>query len=159
MNAFRIGDQVALVFRTVVGDLNRGLVDGREAIQESADRGYWQLRGSNDTLGMTDQLLAVLQQWDPGLELRPNKFYIGLAKDSVPDNFVRFRPQRAFLRVEARVAQSETTDSQPADSGLDLMPHGKKWGKYRFHLTKADLPKHEKLVAELLKRAHENRAP
>jgi hypothetical protein len=37
------------------------------------------------------------------------------------------------------------------------MPYDKKWGKYRIRLTKADLAKHEKLVAEFLKRAHENR--
>jgi hypothetical protein len=158
MNAFRIGDQVALVFNTVLGELSRGLVDEDEEVQESADRGYWESRASKDTLGMTDQLHAVLQQWDPKLELKYNRFYIGLAKDGVPDNFVSFRPKRAFLRVEARVAQSEETDSKLEEAGLDLMPYDKKWGKYRIRLTKADLAKHEKLVAEFLKRAHENRA-
>jgi hypothetical protein len=158
MNAFRIGDQVALVFNTVLGELSRGLVDEDEEVQESADRGYWESRASKDTLGMTDQLLAVLQQWDPKLELKYNKFYIGLAKDSAPDNFVSFRPKRTFLRVEARIVQSEETDSQLEEAGLDLMPYDKKWGKYRIRLTKADLAKHERLVVEFLKRAHENRA-
>jgi hypothetical protein len=158
MNAFRIGDQVALVFNTVLGELTRGPVDEDEEVQESADRGYWESRASKDTLGMTDQLLAVLQQWDPKLELKYNKFYIGLAKDGAPDNFVSFKPKRSFLRVEARVAPSEQTDSQLEEAGLDLMPYDKRWGKYRIRLTKADLAKHEKLVVELLKRAHENRA-
>lgn len=158
MNAFGIGDQVALVFNTVLDELSRGLVDEDEEVQESADRGYWESRASKDTLGMTDQLLAVLQQWDPKLELKYNKFYIGLAKGGAPDNFVSFRPKRTFLRVEARVAQSEETDTQLEEAGLDLMPYDKKWGKYRIRLTKTDLTKHEKLVVEFLKRAHENRA-
>jgi hypothetical protein len=158
MNAVRIGDQIALIFNTVLGELSRGPVDEDEEILESADRSYWEARASKEMLGMTDQLLHVLQQWDPKLELKYNKFYIGLTKDGTPDNFVSFRPKRAFLRVEARVPQAEQTDTQLEEAGIDLMPYDKKWGKYRLRLTKSDLAKHESLVTDLLRRAHENRA-
>ncbi len=158
MAAFGIDGQVALVFNTVLDELRRGLVDEDEEIQESTDRGYWESRGSKDTLGMADQLLGVLREWDPKLELKYNKFYIGLASDGVPDNFVIFRPKRTFLRVEARVPASQAIDSELEEAGLDLMPYDRKWGKYRVRLTKADVVKHEKLVVELLKRAYEKRS-
>lgn len=67
------------------------------------------------------------------------------------DKFVSFRPKRQFLRVEARLPQSEETDSHLEEAGLDLMPY--KWGKYRIRLTKTDLAKHERVIADLLKRA------
>src|SRR5262249_17429475 len=147
---------VALVFNTVLDELSRGLVDEDEE-PESTDRGYWESRASKEVLVMADQLLGILQQWDPKLKLNYNKFYIGLKKDETPDNFVSFRPKKAFLRVEARVPQSEETDNQLEEAGLDLMPYDKRWGKYRVRLTKADWAKHEQLVVDFLKRAQDNR--
>jgi hypothetical protein len=147
-----------LVFITVLDELTRGLADEDYEGQESADRAYWESRASKDTLGMTDQLFGIVLQWDPKLELKYNKFYIGLAKGGTSDNFVSFKPKRAFLRVEARVPQSLEADNQLEEAGLDLMPYDTKWGKYRIRLTKTDLAKHEKLVVEFLKRAHDNRA-
>ncbi|HEX9750208.1 MAG TPA: hypothetical protein VGB22_02800 [candidate division Zixibacteria bacterium] len=155
--ALRLDDQVALVFTTVLEELSRGFIDEDDGAQEPADRGYWESRASRNTLEMTDQLLAVLRQWDPKLELKYNKYYIGLAKNGTPDNFVVFRPKREFLQVEARLPRSEGTDRQLEDTGLDLMPYNKKWGKYRIRLTRLDLEKHHELVAEILKRAHDNR--
>lgn len=155
MSAFGMNDQVALVFNTVLDVVSRGLVDEDEDVQEPADRGYWESRGSKETLGMADRLLDVLRQWEPKLELKYNKSHIGVAKDGIPEPFVKFRPKRQFLRVEARVPQSEETDGQLEESGLDLMPY--KWGKYRVRLTKADFAKHETLVVDLLKRAYEDR--
>jgi len=155
MTAFRIDDQVALVFITVLDELTRGLEDDDEEVQEPADRGYWESRAGKEALGMADHLLQVLQQWDPKLELKYNKGSIGLAKDGVPARFVTFKPKRQFLRVETRVPQSNETDNALEEAGLDVMPY--KWGKYRIRLTKADLTKHEDLLVALLKRAYESR--
>jgi hypothetical protein len=155
MTAFGVGDQLALVFNTVLNELTRGLDEDDDGAQEPADRSYWEARASKDTLAMADRLLDLFRQWEAALELKYNKWHIAVAKDGVPEPFVRFRPKRQFLRVEIRVPQSEDTDSQLEDSGLDLMPY--KWGKYRIRLTKADLAKHEKLVVELLKRAYDTR--
>jgi hypothetical protein len=155
MTAFAIEDQVALVFITVLNELSRGLEEEEEEPQDSVDRAYWEVRVGKDILGMADRLFDILREWDPKLELKYNRYHIGIAKDGAADKFVSFRPKRQFLRVEARVPQSEETDSLLEEAGLDLMPY--KYGKYRIRLTKADLAKHEALITELLKRAYQER--
>jgi hypothetical protein len=51
----------------------------------------WESRGSRATLGMVDELLKVVHEFDPTLELKYNKFYIGMAKEGqAPQNFVIF---------------------------------------------------------------------
>jgi hypothetical protein len=55
---------------------------------DPADRGYWEKRGSKQTLAMADEMLAWLHGLDPGLEPSYNRFYIGLAKHGCPNNFV-----------------------------------------------------------------------
>jgi hypothetical protein len=151
MAALGIGDQVALVFITVLNELNRGLEEEDDETLEAVDRAYWETRVGKEVLGMADQLLGVLRQWDSTLEMKYNKYSIVLASDGIVDKFVSFRPKRQFLRVEARLPQAEETDTQLEEAGLDLMPY--KWGKYRVRLTRADLVKHEGVIAELLKRA------
>src|SRR5438477_4003691 len=79
MQALKVNDDVALVFTTVMDELTRGLVDEDEEVQEVTDRGYWESRGTKATLAMVDQLLNIIHEFDPTLELKYNKFYIGLA--------------------------------------------------------------------------------
>jgi hypothetical protein len=156
MTALGIGDQVALVFNTVLNELSRGLEEEEDdSHQDAVDRGYWEGRVGKDIIGMADQLFNVLRQRDATLEMKYNKYSIVLAKGGVVDKFVSFRPKRQFLRVEARLPQSEETDNRLEEAGLDLMPY--KWGKYRIRLTKADLAKQEAVITDLLKLAYDNR--
>jgi hypothetical protein len=156
MAALAIGDQVALVFNTILNELSRGLEEEEDdSHQDPVDRGYWEGRVGRDIIGMADQLFNILRQRDPSLEMKYNKYSIVLAKSGVVDKFVSFRPKRQFLRVEARLPQSEETDSRLEEAGLDLLPY--KWGKYRVRVTKADLNKQEAVIADLLKLAYENR--
>src|SRR2546427_6871635 len=79
MQAFRLGEQVSLVFTTVLNEMKLGLVDEDEEIEETADRAYWEKRGSRATLEMTDEVLAIVRPLAPDLSLKYNRFYIGLA--------------------------------------------------------------------------------
>jgi hypothetical protein len=155
MSALGIGDQVTLVFTTVLNELTRGIEEEGDESQVLVDRGYWEGRVGKDILGMADQLFGILRQWDSTLEMRYNKYSIVLAKSGAVDKFVSFRPKQQFLRVEATLPQSEETDSKLEAAGLDLMPY--KWGKYRVRLTKADLTKQEPIISALLKQAYDNR--
>ena len=80
MNALKLGDQVGLFFTTVVSQVYFGLVDEDEEVREATDRSYWENRGSKKTVAMADELLEIARQFDSSLELKYNKFYIGLAK-------------------------------------------------------------------------------
>ncbi len=156
MSALKMGDDVALMFNTVLDELSRGLVDEDEGSQETTNRQYWESRVSKDTLGLVDQLVEELRKIDPKLEPTYKKFYVGLARDGVTDNFVIFSPKQAFIRLEARLPRMEEIDKKLEDAGLDVMSYTK-WGRYRVRLTRADFAKHHELVIDLLKRAFEHR--
>ncbi len=60
MRALRLGNQIGLVFTKVLDQVSLGLVEEDEE-HETADRAYWEQRGSVKTLGMADRLLGFAQ--------------------------------------------------------------------------------------------------
>jgi len=73
MNALKTGNQVGLVFTTVVDQMSLGLVDEDEGTEEVADRAYWENRATKQTVAMADELLDLAKQCDDSLELKYNK--------------------------------------------------------------------------------------
>lgn len=155
MNALRIGDQLALVFTTVMDELRRGLVDEDEEVAEVTDRSYWEERGSKQTVAMADRLLTMIRDFAPAFELKYNKFYIGLAKDGQPNNFVIVRAKKNFLKLEPRIEQSDELHKELEEAGLDLMEYDRRWGRYRIRLTPADFTDHEVLLKRILRMAYD----
>jgi hypothetical protein len=155
LQTLKVGDQISLVFTTVLGEMRLGLFEEEEEVQEATDRAYWEKRGSKATLAMADQILAMIQLLDKDLAFKYNKFYIGLAKQGQPNNFVAFRPKKDFLRFEPRLERSDEIQTKLDDAGLDVMEYDPRWGRYRIRLVKGDITKHEVLLTELLKAAYE----
>jgi predicted transport protein len=154
MNALKVGDNLSLVFTTVMDHVTLGLVDEDEEVQEVTDRSYWEQRGTKETVALADRVLEMIQKLDPEFVLKYNKFYIGLAKNDQPNNFVSFRPKKNNLRLELRLPQTEEMDRKLEDAGLDVMEYDKRWRRYRIRLTKGDLQKHAELLTELLRDAY-----
>jgi len=155
MNALKVDDQVALIFTTVLDEVTYGL---EEEDEESAvtDRAYWETRGTKETVALADDLLGIIHGFAPGVELKYNKFYIGLAKEGQPDNFAIFRARKKDLRLEIRLKQSEDIKQILDNAGLDIMDYDKRWGRYRIRLTKKDITKNQEVLLTLMKMAHEN---
>lgn len=153
MNALKTGDSLGLVFTKVVDQLNFGLVDEDEETHEVTDRAYWEARGSNKTVALADAMLELVKKLDPALELKYNKFYIGLARGGVPNNFVVFRPAKTFLRFEPRLERSDATQQQLEEAGLDVMDYDERWGRYRIRLTPEDLKKNHEVLGRVIEEA------
>jgi predicted transport protein len=102
---------------------------------------------------MADEMLDVVRALDPDLELKYNKFYIGLAKGGQPNNFVIFRPKKDWLRLEVRLDRSDETQAQLDGSGLDVMDYDSRWGRYRIRLSKGDATKHREFLTALMTKA------
>lgn len=156
MRALQNGGSVGLAFTTVLDHMPLGLVEEDEEIAETTDRAFWEERGSKKTLEMADELLRIAKQHDAGLELKYNKFYIGLAKNSQPLNFVVFRPKKNFLRFEPRLENTTDMHERLEQSGLDVMDYDKRWGRYRIRLQPGDLDKHARVLEEVIADAYRN---
>ncbi|MGI6471360.1 MAG: hypothetical protein ACOX0S_08550 [Paludibacteraceae bacterium] len=156
MNAFKFGDEIALVFTKVLDEMPLGLVDGDEEIQEETNRDYWLKRGTETTVKMADQILEIINSFKPGYSLKYNKFYIGLAKDGQPNNFAIFRPKKSFTRIELKLPKSQEIDEIVEKNELDDMGYDSRWSNYRIRLNKGDVKKHELILKELLIKAEDN---
>jgi hypothetical protein len=153
MNALRLDDKVGLMFTTVLDQMTLGLVGDDEEVQETTDRAYWENRASKATVKMADRVLEIARQFDPTLELKYNKFYIGLTKQGVSNTFLTFRPQKSAMRLEIRLRRSSEVDQRLEEAGLELLDYESRWGKYRIRLQPTDLDKHTELLTQLIREA------
>jgi predicted transport protein len=159
MQALRIGESIALVFTTVIDELSRGLVDEDEdAAAAPTDRTYWEKRSTKPILSLADELLQVVKEFDSSLELKYNKFYIGLSRDGQAFNFVEFKPQKNVLKLELALPQTEELDTKIEEAGFDAMDYDNQWKHYRLRLTRKDIPAKTDTLRELMKLAFDRRA-
>lgn len=156
MNAFKFGDDVALVFTKVLDELQLGLVDEDEEVSEVTDREYWLKRGSPETVKMADEMLELIKGFAEGFEFKYNKFYIGLAKDKQPNNFTIFKPRKKDLNLEIKLDHSDEAQKLIDDAGLDDMGYEAHWGRYRIRLAKQDLKNNKDVLKELMKKSFED---
>jgi hypothetical protein len=154
MRDVQLGSSVSLDFTTILDQVQLGLVDEDEEVHEATDRTYWEARGSKATVAMTDELLEILKQLDPALELKYTKFYIGLARQGQANNFVIFRPQRNSIRVEPRLRKNEEIEQKIEAAGLDVMDYDNRWSRYRIRLGKGEAKKHAEILRDLFSVAH-----
>jgi hypothetical protein len=154
MNALKYEDKVGLHFTTVLDHVPRGLVDADEETQEVTDRNYWESKSNKKMLGLVDQLYEMVKAIDPELELKYNKFYIGLGKQGVSSLFTLFRPRKNFVRIEPRLEKSPELETRLEAAGLDMMDYDSRWGRYRINLQAGDLDKHKELIGEITEAAY-----
>lgn len=159
MQALKIGDQITLVFSKIVDELSRGVVDEDEDAEAApTDRTYWEKRATKATVAMADELLNVVRELDPSLELKYNKFYIGLSKDGQPYNFVTFRPKKNQVNFELKLPQSDEIDARIESEGLETLEYNQRWGIYRLRLTKPDITSKRAVLRELAGLAYDRRS-
>jgi hypothetical protein len=156
MSAYKYGEDIALIFTKVLDEMPRGLVDEDEEVREVTDRDYWLKRGSQDTVKMADDMLAIIKSFTTGFELKYNKFYIGLAKDGHPSNFAIFRPRKKDLNIEIKISQSDEVQSKIDEAGLDNMGYDNSWGNYRIRVAKNEIKQKPEIFKFLLETAFNN---
>jgi hypothetical protein len=156
MTALEFGDEVALIFTKVLDEMPLGLVEEDEDVRELTDRDYWIKRGSLETVKMADEMLALINSFAPGFELKYNKFYIGLAIDGHPNNFAIFRPRKKDLNIEIKLPQSDEVQLKIDEASLDDMGYDKKWGNYRIRISKAEIKQKAEVFTGLLSMAYQS---
>ena len=152
LNAIKIGDQISLVSTTVLDQMILGLVDEDEE-PPVVDRPYWEKRGTKATVALADKLIECIHTFAPSVELKYNKFYIGLTVDGQTSNFAILRPQKNAIRIELRMKRADEVENQFSEKGLDLMDYTKR-GRYRIRLSKSDIKEHSEFITQLLQQAY-----
>ena len=152
LRALQIGDSVTLVATTVMNRMTLGTED--EDVAQPTDRAYWENHGSIATVKLADAMLELIREVEPKVELKYNKFYIGLATDGVADNFVSLRPRKKQLIAEFRIPRSDEVTELVESAGVDALGYDSRWGKYRLRLDGQDFKQHGDFLRELVKLAN-----
>ena len=153
MNAVQLGDTVSLAFTTVLDQVLFGLVDEDEETQEPADRAYWENRGSKATVAMADELLTLVQEFNPRLQLNYTS-YIGLAIDGRPNNFLLFFPKKDHIRIQPRMSKSAELEEAAETAGVDVMDYNARYARLRIRLQKGDVQKHADILRKILEASY-----
>lgn len=155
MQALKNGNQVGLVFTTVIDQLSLGPVEEDEEKQEITDRKYWESRGSAITVKMADELLALAHQYDESLKLNYTKFYIGLEKNGRPNNFIIARPKKKLIRFEPKLTRSAETEERLENAGLDVIRYDSRLGRYQIHIKPGEIEKNKEILSQVVKKSYE----
>lgn len=156
MNAIRVGNLTSLVFTKVLDQMPLGLVDEDEEVAEVTDRAYWEARSPSHMMSAADRIIRWLQDVDPGLEPKYNKFYIGFARGGTPNNYVIIQPIKSHVRLTVRLGRSEELEAAFDESAIDLMPYDERSGRYRMRLKPEEVDKHEALLKMVFSRAKDD---
>ena len=156
MQAFTVVDHVTLIFTTVLDELVRGAVDEDEdADAAPTDRTYWEARSSKAVVSLADNLLDLIREFDKSIELKYNKFYIGLVRDGRPFNFVTFQPRKKHIILRVMLPKSEDLDERIDGADIDTLDHHR--GMYRLRIGKGDLTSKADFIKDLMGMAHTKR--
>ena len=154
LQALEVGEALTLVATRVIDLMT--LATEEEEVGITVDRAYWeQQRSTPKSLGVVDRMFELIRPVEPGLDLKYNKHYIGLAHDGAPHNFVSFRPQTANVVTKFKIPQSDELTAALEESGLNVMDYERRSGSYRIRLSGIDFEAHGELLADLVRRAHE----
>lgn len=86
-------DECALVFTKVLDHTPLG-TDEDDQPQKTTTRADWQ-ESRPETVTLADRIHDMVQQQDPGAELNYTRFYIGLLRAGLPNNYTFMKPQKA----------------------------------------------------------------
>lgn len=151
MSAYQLsGNEVSLLFTTVLDEMNFGLIDEDEETKETTDRYYWENKGSKQTVVMVEQLVAIINEFAPQIELKYNKQYIGLASNGQADNFVIFEAKKSFVLLKIRLKHSSEIQDRISEAELDTLEYNIKSGRWRIKLDNNDIVKNRALLKELM---------
>ena len=157
MTAYKVGEQHALTFVKVLDEITFGLVDDDEPLAEPTDRSFWETkRGTKKTLGITDDLLKLVNEVEPKAILKYNKHYIGLGIDGAPLNFITFMPRKAHVIMTIKVAKTKEVDEQLEEVGFELLPYDSQWRQYRLRIDSAVEGKQREVLLSLAKHSRES---
>ena len=154
MEALEHNGELGLHFTKVLEPIALGS-DDEEGAQSATDRAYWEARGSKATVHIADELAEITKGLGIPVELKYNKYYIGVTLNGAPENFIIFRPKRTFTRFEPRLAPSDALRKSYEEAGLNLMSYDQRWGRYRIELHSGDVAKNKEILSQIIRDAYE----
>jgi hypothetical protein len=155
VSAIEVGGAVTLVFTTVLDRMTLGTEE--EENGEPADPAYWLARASAETMGITDAVLKIVQEVDPGITPKYNRHYIGVARAGIAGNYVSFVPRKKPpVIADFKIPRSEEMDQRIEAAGIEMLTYRAKYGQYRLQIDQEDLDLRSDFLRDLAQTARDS---
>ena len=150
MSAIKIDNSISLIFTKVLDEYAQSI--GLEEDEEKVvtDRTYWINNSSEKNIDVVDKLFNEVKKVDDNLALKYNKFYIGLTKNGIANNFITFKPRKGFIRLRLHMAKSTEIDEKLNNSELDDFDYDSRLRAYRIKLSHSNIDKNLEPLSELM---------
>ena len=120
------------------------------------DRKYWETKGSKESVKLADKLIGFIEPFAPGYGLKYNKYYIGLAKDGVSQNFISLVPRKKVMLLHLKHEQTDEIEKILTESDFDILSYDRQWKQYRLRLTDKDIENNKDALITLVKLAFDS---
>jgi len=154
VKALKIGDTISLFFTKVLDEVKFDLLEEDIEI-ETVDVKYWENKASKNTVKLTNKFMEAFGDLTSDYNLKYNKYYIGLEKNNIANNFISFTPRKKAVLLNVKLEKTEDVDEIVDNSDMDTLSYDKQWKQYRFRLNENDLKNNIEIISDLVKRAKE----
>ena len=155
LTAYKQADgNILITFTKVLDRISLGTDD--EETFEPTDRPYWLKRSTPHMMELTDQLFSEIIGNESGFSMKYNKYYVGIAKDNTPVNFVFFKPKKKWVWLIIKTDKDESLTESIDSSGLDCeyQPRDR---RYRIKISEInDYRSNQQLIDSLVNDAKEH---
>jgi hypothetical protein len=153
MKALECDGKVGLVFTKVLDQVQLGLVDDDEEIQQVADREYWLARASRVTVEAAEKIIAMASDLDVPYSIKYTKGYIAPARGNRGSLFILLRPMKGRLQFRPKLSQSDEVQQLLDNSGIPFDEYRN--GRYRILMDPEDVTKYDSVLRDLIARSLE----
>jgi hypothetical protein len=154
MNAFKFGDDIALVFTKILDEMKLGLVDEDEEkdIQPIATTSeYWIKKGFGETIPLADKFLEIINEIEGHCQLKFTKINVRIIKNGELIPYARLRLRKKDHILLILVAEkTEEIDALIENNDLDDMGYVPRGTRYRIRIGIEDLKNKREAIKELL---------
>lgn len=149
VSAYKSGEDVSLAFTKVIDRLTLGTDEEEQS--EVTDRNYWENKSSSKIIKQVDEIFKCVKDYAEGYELKYNKFYIGLMKDRIANNFILFRPTKNYLYFCFKTNE-DSEKQQMLDKARLEYTYVPRWKELRVKISGyEEYKKHQELLDNLAK--------
>ena len=95
--------------------------------------------------------MELIRKNDPNIGFKYNKYYVGLARNGAPDNYITLRPsKKSALLIDIRLPRNDALTTRIEDADIESLTYNTRSGRYRIKITGRDLTDNAELLAEMI---------
>lgn len=144
---------ILITFTKVLDRITLGTDE--EEVLEPTDRAYWIKRATPHIMEMTDQLFSRMIGDDSTFTMKYNKYYVGIARDNTPVNFIYFKPKKKWIWLIIKAPKNEILDESIDSSGMEC-EYDARNRRYRIKIsTIEDYDNNREIIDKMVESARE----